>query len=445
MRPNKARPKSRATRKAPQVEEKAFLTPEARRWLMWGALAAVIVMGVVLRTSNLGGVPTRSPDERIYLSYAARVAHGGLGAVPPLFQMYEGNSQMWSYPVPNRITYVLMVAAAMKMGFQDVAAGVAVSCLSSCLSLVLVAWIGIRFFNRWIALAAAAFLGCSLCELAMAQRAWQDAAFGFFGLLLLYVTLELARQPRRILWYPSFFGLGAFSLLTKQTGVVTYGLCAVWVLWTVLGKERSWKWTAVVVGGGLASIAITLGIWGALAGGVGTALSALNHSLHPEGAGRAYVDAVSTGPWYQFPYLLWLASPLTALTGLLGIAVAVRPSGLLRGVDRAPALPDMDAAACVTLLALGFVAFASFVPGMQNLRYICPANGAICLLAGLGIWYAMALARQALPGTGAQVVFVLGVLAVGIGAMRDYRAFTSVAASGMQDLPAAWVRQNMEQ
>jgi 4-amino-4-deoxy-L-arabinose transferase-like glycosyltransferase len=413
--------------------------------LLLCALAAAILVGLVLRTSHLADVTSRSPDERAYTYYAGRIADGGLGVTPALFREYESDSRMWSYPVPNRITYVLLTAVAMKIGGgRDASAGVAVSCLFSCLSLVLLAWMGVRFFNRWIALAAVTFQAFSMCELAMAQRAWQDATFGFFGLLLLCATFEVTRQPRRISLYAAFFGLGALSMLTKQTGVITYALCALWIIWRLLAKERSWKRTALVVLGGLASIALCIGAWSILAGSTGVALSALNHSLHPGEAGRAYVEAVSSGPWHQFPYLLWIVSPLTALLTVVGLAVAIVSNRLLEKVGCAPVIPDACAAGCAALTTLGFVAFASFVPGMQNLRYICPASGAYCLLAGLGLWYLVSLARQSLPATAARTVFLLAVVAVVIGAVRDYRAFSSVVvASGMQDLPVAWIRKQM--
>ena len=174
------------------------------------------------------------------------------------------------------------------------------------MSLLLVAWTGVRFFNLAIALAAVAFFATSVAELGMARRAWQDSAFGFFGLLAVYLTCEITRNPRRAWLYPAFLGVGALSLLTKQTGVLSYGICALWLLGCLIFRVR-WRRGAILLGlGGIASIGATVLIWGLLAGKTSIALSALNHSLHPGVPGRSYLEYCCTGPWYQFFYLLWI-------------------------------------------------------------------------------------------------------------------------------------------
>ena len=203
--------------------------------------------------------------------------------------------------MPNRISDVLLVTAAMKsLGVGNGQPAIIVSCLFSILSLVLLAWIGLRFFNPAVALGAVTFLAFSVGELGIAVRAWPDATLAFFGLLMVYFTCELTRDPRRIVWYPAFLGAGALLLLTKQTGILGYGACALWAMWVAAREERYWKGVGMIAAGVLASIALTLWIWGALAGGVGVALSAFGHSLHLSAMGRAYVETVCTGPWTRF-------------------------------------------------------------------------------------------------------------------------------------------------
>ena len=111
-------------------------------------------------------------------------------------------------------------------------------------------------------------------------------------------------------------------LLTKQTGAIGYGVCWLWAMWVVLVKERYWKGAALLAAGGACSVALTIGIWGMLAGSVGVALSALHHSLHPSAEGKAYIEEVSSGPWYRFFYLLWVVGPLTAVLALVGGFIA---------------------------------------------------------------------------------------------------------------------------
>lgn len=405
------------------------------------ALAAVIATGIVLRVAYLDDVQSRSPDEMYYTEFAARVANEGLGATRGLFAEYEGDSAKWSYPVPNRIAYVLLVAAAMRLANRrDEICGVAVSCVFSILSLFLLAWIGLRFFNGWVAVGAVAFMAFSVGELGIAPRVWVDATFAFFGLLLLYTTCEITRNSRRVAWYLAFFAVGVLLMLTKQTGVFGFAVCGLYVMWVVVMRERYWRGAAFLAAGGVGSIALTLGIWGILAGSVGVALSALNHSLHPSAAGRAYIEEVSTGAWYRFFYLLLVVGPLTAVMALGGALAAV----LSRRVFSTAA--EARAAASALAMTASFVGVSSFVPGMQNLRYIGPADGAYCLLAGVGLWSVMSLAQRRLPRPRYRSLLIIAVAIVALDLLRDNETFRSVVLrSGMEDMPAKWILERIEQ
>jgi 4-amino-4-deoxy-L-arabinose transferase-like glycosyltransferase len=407
------------------------------------ALALVIAVGVLLRVIGLEGARTLSPDEYIYTQCAIRIADHGLGAMPGLFADYESDRANWIFPCPSRFGHVLLFAAAMKIsGVRDPSAGAAVSCLFSSLSLVLVMWIGLRFFNPWIALAAGTFLAFSVGELGMAQRAWQDATFSFLGLLLVYLTCEIARRPRRVLWYPAFLAVGAYSVLTKESGVLSYGLCAAWVLGVLLWRERSWRGAVLLALGGLASLAGCLLVWSLLAGGWSTALSAVNHSFHS--GGGAWAAQYCSGPWYQFFYMLWLVGPATAALALAGTAVAVLPCPLLGRLKGTVELADPRAAGVAAFVTLGFFAFSTLVPNFQYLRIIGPADGPYCLLAGLGLWYLFSLARGFLPESGGRALFVLAAVGVVIAAVRDYHAFRLLIGSRMQDLAVRFIRQVMQ-
>jgi hypothetical protein len=403
--------------------------------VVWIALAVALAAGTAVRGIGLGDVVTRSPDERFYLRFAERIATDGPGAARTLFAEYERDSTLWSFPVPNRIGYVAMVAGVMKAsGVRTEGAGVAVSCALSVLSLLLLAWMALRFFGPPVAAAAVAFLAFTFGELAIAPRAWVDATFAFLGLLMLHVTIELTRAPRRIGWHVAFHGVGVLLLLTKQTGVVAYGACALWVLWVMLREQRWGKGAALLVAGGALSVALTLAIWGALAGGVGVALSALAHSLRPSAMGQAYVDTYSSGPWHQFFRLLWGVGPLTLVLAMIGSGVTVA---------RARGLPDAEqarAAGAALVMTVAHLAFSCLVPGMQNPRYIVPADGAYCLLAAIGLRHSLGLASRRLPATAIRLVVVAALALVIAVLARDYRTFmTVVVRTGTQDIPARWV------
>jgi hypothetical protein len=418
-------------------------TGTVKRLVVPVALAVVIAIGVVLRIINLSGVPSRSPDEQVYTYYASRIADQGLGVTPALIAEYEGDSARWVYPPPTRIGYASLIAAAMKVSdVRDPSAGAAVSCLFSSLSLVLAVWIGLRFFNPWIALSAVTFLVVSVGELGIAQRAWQDAPFGFFGLFLAYLTCEITRSPRRLPLHLAFLAVGAYSLLIKETGVVAYGLCAAWVLGVLVVKERSWKAAALLAVGGVASLAGTVLVWSILCGGMGPALSALNHAARSRNSEWTVQNC--SGPWYQFPYLLWIVGPATAALALVGAVVAALPRQLLRRVEGVEKIADPRAAGVAALISMGFIALASFVPNFQYLRIISPAYGPYCLLAGLGLWYLFSLARGFLSVPDRRALLVLVTVGIVIAAARDYRVFRTLAGSGMEDLVVRSIRAVMQ-
>jgi 4-amino-4-deoxy-L-arabinose transferase-like glycosyltransferase len=415
----------------------------AKRLLVPVALAVVIVVGVALRVINLAGVASRSPDEGVYTQYASRIADQGLGVIPTLVAEYERDPGNWVYPPPTRIGHMGLVAAAMKVsGVRDESAGAAVSCLFSCLSLALLAWFGWRFFNGWIAVLAVTFLAASVGELGMAQRAWQDAPFGFFGLLLVYLTAEITRSPRRLVLYLGFFAAGVYSLLMKETGIVAYGLCGAWVLGVLLVKERSWKAAALLAVGGVASLAGTALVWSVLCSGMGPALSALNHAARSRSSEWTVLNC--SGPWYQFPYLLWIVGPATAGLALAGTVVAVLPGRLLPGVAGVGQPVDPRAAWVTALITLGFIAFASFVPNFQYLRIVSPADGPYCLLAGLGLWYLLSLARGTLPEADYRALVVLAAVGIAIAAARDYHTFRALVDSRMGDFAVRFIREVMQ-
>lgn len=114
---------------------------------------------------------------------------------------------------------------------------VGLSFACSVLSLALLARIGFRFFTPLTALAAVFFLATSASEPGIGRRAWQDAVFGFFSLLLFYFSLELLRDSRR--WWPQlgFFVIGAWCILMKQNGLIVSALSALAVFLTILFRD----------------------------------------------------------------------------------------------------------------------------------------------------------------------------------------------------------------
>jgi hypothetical protein len=108
-------------------------------------------------------------------------------------------------------------------------------------------------------------------------------------------------------------------------------------------------------------------------------------------------------------------------------------------------IADPRAAQVAALVALGFCAFAAFVPNFQYLRIVSPADGCYCLLAGLGLWSLLSLVRRVLPVADYRALLVLVVAGTVVAAARDYRTFRSIVVNtGMQDLAVRMIRGAMQ-
>lgn len=167
--------------------------------LIYLSIIILIAIGIFLRLSNLYKVTSRSSDEKMYTYHAKVIAREGpIAGTRVLVQEFNKNPEFWIYPTPVRIGYNWLLAAIMKVSkSDDVMLGSYVSFTASVLSLILAAIIGLRFFNPTVTLFAILFMSVSTPELAIARRTWQDAFFGFLGLLTIYYSLEIARNPKR--------------------------------------------------------------------------------------------------------------------------------------------------------------------------------------------------------------------------------------------------------
>lgn len=399
----------------------------------WLALTAVIGLGILLRSQHMTDVPSRSPDERTYTSYAATLADDGVAGYRPLFGAYNADPGQWLYPGPSRFGFVLLEAGVMSVtGIRNPRAGAAISWLFSIFSLLLLAWMGWRFLPRWATVFGVAFLACSVGELGMARRSWQDSLFGFLGLLLVYLTCEITHAPRRRGLYLALAAVGTYSLLIKESAYLSYGICGLWLAGVLLVRERSWRWFGMLAAAGAASALAALATWGWLAGGVSPAVASMGHLIEAART-NPYLAENASGPWYQFFYLQWITGPVTALMALTGGVVAAMGD---LGVPRTPLRMAL-------LMAAAFFGLGAFGPNLQYLRIVSPANGAYCLLAGVGVWSLFTMAAG-----GRRRNFVLAaVVLLGLAGetVHNYYVFREVVvASGIQELDVREIRQIMK-
>jgi hypothetical protein len=94
-------------------------------------------------------------------------------------------------------------------------------------------------------------------------------------------------------------------------------------------------------------------------------------------------------------------------------------------------------------MAVGFVFLFSFYPKMQILRYITPGDGAVCLVAALGLWFLLSQAQRRLPRLDYAALVAIAVLGVAAGLVRDYGIFNRVAMQAdIPELGAALIRDS---
>ena len=139
--------------------------------------------------------------------------------------------------------------------------------------------------------------------------------------------------------------------------MLSYGLVLLWLAGTAVWQSR-WRRVFGVVAMGATSLAVATAVWVALAGDARSALKSVEHFTRS--AAGQWAQQYCSGPWYQFPYLLWIVGPLTAAAALAGAGIALS-TGWMKFPDYL-AIADHRAAGLLAFVTLCFVSFASFVP-----------------------------------------------------------------------------------
>jgi hypothetical protein len=204
-------------------------------------LGALLCLGVGLRLANLGNVKSPSPDELVYTLQAKYLSQGQGSALRSLVAEFQRDPVVRRFPPPTRLGYSVPLAVMMHLsGKTDEQVGRYLSSAASIGSLLLVTLIGLRFFPFWATLFALFFFVVSPMELAISRRAWTDALSELLGLVVIYAAAEITRNSRRRIWYLLFVAAGSLGLAVKETGVIAYGFCAIWVLWVVFVERKQW-------------------------------------------------------------------------------------------------------------------------------------------------------------------------------------------------------------
>lgn len=406
----------------------------------------VFAIGVTLRITNLNNVARRSPDERTYTYLAKTILEKGtVKGVKLLIEEHSSNQELWIYfpPITTRTGYLSLLAAIMKIASSvDIKIGSYISCAFSIVSLLLLIAIGLRFFNPWIALCALLFMSVSPMELAIARRTWQDAMVGCLGLSLIYFSCEISRNTNKIFWYIPFIILGSYFISVKESGIVIYGLCIIWLLWMLSRKENFLSKSILLITSCSLGLAVAVAILIYISGGIQPAIQTFNiwKAAIPT---NTYALEYQSGPWYYFLQGFWIISPFNAFMCLIGMA------GTLLSVKALREMPPLsDQAKRRSILGIIFVAAAFMIIGLatphfQNLRYVSALYGPFYLVSALGLWYIISLAGVFKSKGFYSYIVVIGIIiAVGFAAARDYHNFKKIfIRNGILDLSIRMVRE----
>lgn len=401
----------------------------SRKYVVVGCFIILFVAGALLRLYHLGDVESRSPDEKVHTSQAQVILdEGAVMGVRNLVKKYNANPEEWVYPKPIRVGFLWPVAALMKItGSRDVSVGAYISCFFSILSLGVIILIGVRFFNKWAALFALLFMSVSPLSLAISRRTWSDAIIGFFGMALIFMACEIIRGKKRS-WYIPFAIVGGYSMMIKESGAVFFALPALWILWTLIAKEKSYKDAMIfaLISSVGAALAVLLTFYAS--GGPAEVIDVMTNfkSALP---GNTYAARYQTGPLYEFAGGFWILSPLASILFISGAVFGRKEKrGIVHG-----------------LLFFTLMATASVIitPLSQNFRYISPVFGCFYLVAGWGAWNILALSGKRLKNFSFYIATGCVVAVLIAGAIRDYRGFQRIfLKAGIPDTSVKLIRDN---
>ncbi len=397
-------------------------------------VALLLAAGIILRFSNLD-IKARSPDEVVYTAQAMIVAQDGIYGARRMVDEYNANKQLWIYPPPIRMGYTYLLAAFMKVtSIFDVRAGTYLSTFCSIGALFMLALLGLKFFDWWVTIAALFLMIVSPMDLAIARRSWQDGVLAFAGLLLIYCCSKLTIAPQRKIWYLPFWFIGSWCVMIKESGIIIYGLCFIWLFSVAAFKEKSFIKSALLVLFTILGVSASVFVLGYVVGGIPRLLEVFRH-IKDGMPTNAYAIDYQTGPWYRILQGLWIITPGGCILSIIGMA------GVFIGDCQ---LKNNIIAKCFMLIILSFLFITIAVPYMQNLRYLSVTFVPFYLIAGVGLEYLVSLARNFFKDRNFSVVMVVTVLALMIVAYSDYQKFQKIFIKrGIKDISIRLLRESV--
>ena len=185
------------------------------------AAAAIIALVAALILPTLPSAPTQpNSDDGFYLLYMKGIASNGLAAIPGQFDWYLRNKDYWIFPPPSRVGFSI-VSALWSQFFGTTLDALKQLSLASFLALIAVQfYFARRHFGEWRAVLIAALTAFSPLYLGLSRLALTDAFISLCQVTTIWMFFELVRAPRSWPWRVLFVLGFAFTILTKEIGLL---------------------------------------------------------------------------------------------------------------------------------------------------------------------------------------------------------------------------------
>ena len=409
-------------------------------------IVLIFTIGAILRIHNLMDVPSRSPDEEVYIFQARTVVEHGMGSIKLMMHEYNRDSNMQLYPSPSRVGYLWLLSGVMKLiKAKDARAGVYISCFFSIAALLLLIAAGLRFFNSWITLCALLFMSASPMALTVTRRVWQESMLVCLGFFLVYAACEIKRASNKIFWYILLVLVGSYCVMIKMMCLFVFGLCVGYLLWILCIKEKSFYKARLLVILSMVGLGVSLFIISYFAGGFQAIVKyiTITRSLEPK---VLYAAQCESGPWYQFIEMLWMLEPVSTILFFIGITgVFLSKANYIKKITL-PIIKDTSGISWIVFFTIAYmVALFIFKEHTLNLRFVSFLYIPFYLLSGLGLWCIISLAKKAFKTLHFYLASTIIAIIIITSAFNNYHTFNTFISNPIsKDLSIRILRDSLK-
>ena len=123
-------------------------------------------------------------------------------------------------------------------------------------------------------------------------------------------------------WYLLFWIVSVYFLLIKESAVILYGACAVWIMAILLVKERAFIKSGIFAALSFVAAALSVVIVAWLSGGLAATIELVKNNMGSVATNQYALD-YQTGSWHYYFEGLWLMAPATTVLAAVGICMAL--------------------------------------------------------------------------------------------------------------------------